>query len=81
MHEIAGFRIPLKSSCRKAEIVPVNLLDQDLLDQTVVKTTLPQSVLVKLCGGLAACLLALCLASGVAVAQQGDEKKRTEAPD
>ena len=79
-----------ESSCRKTERVPVDLLGQTMLGQTVVagatggklvKTTGDRAWLAGSFGVLGAWLLAVCLASGMAAAQQGDEKKKDDIPD
>jgi len=71
MHEITGFRIPQESSCRKAETVPVNWLQQTLAEQALSVHAFRTP---------AAMLLAFCLFSGVADAQQTEQKK-DDIPD
>jgi VWFA-related protein len=71
MHEITGFSIPKKSSCRQAERVPVDSMEQPVIGRTVLE---------KAFRVLVATLAALCLASGMAVAQQTEQKK-DDIPD
>src|SRR5229473_2054214 len=71
MHEIAGFSIPKKSTCRQAERVPVDSMEQPVIGRTVMG---------KAFKALVATLAAFCLASGMAVAQQTEQKK-DDIPD
>src|SRR5258708_3164140 len=86
MHEIAGFRIPQKSSCRKAERVPVDSVDQTLAAKDPVAPVVKDKdrdridKTGKSWGALAAALVAFCLASGTALAQQTEQKK-DDIPD
>jgi VWFA-related protein len=82
MHEITGFSIPKQSSCCQAGSVAVESVDQAL----VTKATTDQAVPIRtsggvVCKGLAAVLAMLCVAFGMAAAQQTDQKKKDDIPD
>src|SRR6266849_5382406 len=67
MHEIVGFSIPKESSCRQAESVPV--------DSAMGRTVVGKAVTGKVFKALAEALVGFCLASGMAVAQQTEQKQ------
>ena len=77
MHEIAGFCIPKKSSCRQAERVLVDRVEQTVIERTVWGETVKASAF----RALTAAFVAFCLACGTANAQQPEQKKKEDIPD